>query len=207
MDDKKNQAVHDFVDREFKGIPTSMIEVYLQANEEGIEDITPLKVGDTYHLYDTEEEVEVLSYDPSSDMYTVQLEDGSEKEIERFEVSENNYMGRELPMWGTMWLCEKGYWSHHINELANAGFTVFDLKDENQLLVGIDGAGYSFFESHWEPLYDSMGYKWHLHDENMVAMEKAIDLAVSLGGKPDKIAKALDLPKDTVKQYISQSVR
>ncbi len=82
MDDNKNQAVHDFVDREFKGIPRSMIEVYLQANEEGMEDITPLKVGDTYHLYDTGEEVEIMQYNPSSDLYTVQLENGDEKNID-----------------------------------------------------------------------------------------------------------------------------
>lgn len=203
MDDKKNQAVHDFVDREFNAIPQSIIAVYLQANEEGLEDITPLKIGETYHLYDTEEEVEVVGYDPSSDLYTVQLEDGSEKAIERFEVSENNYMGCELPMWGTMWLIDRNYWGKHVQELADSGFTVFDMKDENKLLVGIDGAGYDFFEAHWEPLYDAMGYKWHLQ-ENTVSVSKAVELAASLGAKPEVIAKALDISKATVARFMPQ---
>jgi len=29
------------------------------------------------------------------------------------------------------------------------------------LLLGINGAGYGFYESHWEPLYQALGYKWH----------------------------------------------
>lgn len=207
MDDKKNQAVHDFVDREFQAIPRSMIEVYLQANEEGIEDITRLEIGSTYTLANTQEEVEVLSFDESSNLYTVMTDDGEEREIEAYEVQENDYHGLDLPMWSTMWLLERNYWKNHVKELSEAGFKVYDLKDENNLLVGIDAAGYNFMEAHFEPLYDSLGYKWHLADENTVSVQKAVALAVELGGKLDQIAKKLDLPKDTVMKYVPQKTR
>ena len=32
---------------------------------------------------------------------------------------------------------------------------------DGELLLGINGAGYSFFDSHWLRLYDELGYSWH----------------------------------------------
>jgi len=32
---------------------------------------------------------------------------------------------------------------------------------DGELLLGINGAGYSFFDSHWVLLYDELGYSWH----------------------------------------------
>jgi len=37
---------------------------------------------------------------------------------------------------------------------------VYD-SDETGILVGVDGAGYDFYEAHWIPLYEWFGYKWH----------------------------------------------
>ena len=61
-------------------------------------------------------------------------------------------------------------------------------------------------EAHFEPLYDSLGYRWHLADENTVSVQKAVALAVELGGKPAQIAKKLDLPKDTIMKYVPQKI-
>ncbi len=41
---------------------------------------------------------------------------------------------------------------------------LFALPLDGRILIGIDGVGYDFFEAHWEPLYDLLGYKWHLDD-------------------------------------------
>ena len=32
---------------------------------------------------------------------------------------------------------------------------------DEELVLGIDGAGYSFYDSHWFPLYIALGYQWH----------------------------------------------
>lgn len=32
---------------------------------------------------------------------------------------------------------------------------------DGRLLLGINGAGYDFYESHWVPLYLALGYQWH----------------------------------------------
>ena len=41
---------------------------------------------------------------------------------------------------------------------------LFALPLDGRILIGIDGVGYDFFQAHWEPLYDFLGYKWHLDD-------------------------------------------
>jgi len=42
-------------------------------------------------------------------------------------------------------------WSRIEHYAAEAGFTVYD--SIHGFILGIDGAGYSFYESHWAPLY------------------------------------------------------
>jgi len=32
---------------------------------------------------------------------------------------------------------------------------------DGELLLGINGAGYDFYESHWHRLYEELGYSWH----------------------------------------------
>lgn len=44
--------------------------------------------------------------------------------------------------------------------VGDSGVLIREFDDE--LLLGIHGAGYDFFEAHWAPLYDALGYQWHL---------------------------------------------
>ena len=44
-------------------------------------------------------------------------------------------------------------------QVADTGVLAWRFDDE--LLLGIDGAGYDFFTEHWEPLYAALGYQWH----------------------------------------------
>ncbi|MCA9129705.1 MAG: hypothetical protein KDB22_21615 [Planctomycetales bacterium] len=39
---------------------------------------------------------------------------------------------------------------------------VYELDDH--LLIGVDGIGYDFFETHWRQLYEALGLMWHLND-------------------------------------------
>lgn len=45
-------------------------------------------------------------------------------------------------------------------EIGETGVLTISFRDEQ--LLGIHGGGYDFYSAHWEPLYDVLGYRWHL---------------------------------------------
>lgn len=70
-----------------------------------------------------------------------------------------------LPMWGTLWTFGEGLdedWARENPELlAQCGFRIFEDQETGDIYIGIDGAGYSFYEAHWIPLYRARGLQWH----------------------------------------------
>ena len=74
---------------------------------------------------------------------------------------------REI-MWSTLfeakdntikdWILE-----NHEKIISEAGFTIIDLSRENEgeyetgVFLGVNGAGYDFYEAHWIPLYKIFG--------------------------------------------------
>lgn len=70
-----------------------------------------------------------------------------------------------FPMWGWVW--DPSTWityewmNEHRHELMDIGFTIIEKENEDFWCLGIDGAGYDFYEAHWTPLYDLCGFKWH----------------------------------------------
>ena len=79
-------------------------------------------------------------------------------------TDEEDYYDDVFPMWGTMWQpgdALPDWWiEKNLEGLASCGFRVYESEDFGYLL-GIDGAGYSFFDEHWIPLYDLAGMHWH----------------------------------------------
>ena len=75
-----------------------------------------------------------------------------------------------LPMWGTMWSfgdSADDYWLEKrggLELMAECGFRIYEQEDFGYLF-GIDGAGYSFMEAHWIPLYKARGLRWHREEE------------------------------------------
>ena len=71
-----------------------------------------------------------------------------------------------LPMWGTMWSFGDNvddWWLEKnggLQAMSNCGFRIYE-SEEFGYFFGIDGAGYDFYESHWEPLYKARGLQWH----------------------------------------------
>ena len=66
-------------------------------------------------------------------------------------------------MWNT-WFIPSGWVQRFAEQnpekVAECGFTL--ISNEGSLFaLGIDGAGYSFREHHFAPLYDAMGIAWH----------------------------------------------
>jgi hypothetical protein len=62
--------------------------------------------------------------------------------------------------WSTLFAPRRGlendWLIEHAAEVAALGFFVFESEDYGCLL-GIDGAGYDFYEAHWVPLYELHG--------------------------------------------------
>lgn len=97
--------------------------------------------------------------------YCVGLLDGEDTdeddEIETFGITHE-------PMW-TMWFIPNswvsGFVGNHPEEVAEMGFTLIYYGDyeqpESLFAIGVDGAGYSFRDTHFTRLYDAMGVTWH----------------------------------------------
>lgn len=71
-----------------------------------------------------------------------------------------------LPMWGTMWSFSDNiddWWLEErggLRKMSKIGFRIYK-SEKYGYFFGIDGCGYSFYEAHWEPLYDARGIHWH----------------------------------------------
>ena len=86
--------------------------------------------------------------------------------MDKFEEVWKNHDFQEkydLPMWGTMWTVSNldGDWiRNNLETVRECCIWVFE-SDELDVLIGIDGAGYDFYESHWIPFYKARGLQWH----------------------------------------------
>lgn len=73
----------------------------------------------------------------------------------------------EVPMWSTWFEPADSFvydkLSNMYEELAEMGFTIIE-RDGVFWGLGIDGAGFDFYESFWIPLYKALGFKWHDED-------------------------------------------
>ena len=77
-----------------------------------------------------------------------------------------------LPIWGWMWMMDDKldeYWIRdNLESVSKLGFRIFEDQDNGYLFIGIDGAGYDFYEEHWIPLYKARGLKWHDYELTQV---------------------------------------
>ena len=71
----------------------------------------------------------------------------------------------KIPVWAWVFVPDEeldARWiKNHAKEIyEKCGIIVYE-TDEIGVYLGINGAGYDFYESHWLPLYDLRGLKWH----------------------------------------------
>lgn len=85
---------------------------------------------------------------------TAESEDDTEEDIYR----------EWLPMWGWMWIPDSStseFIRENLEAVLNLGFRIYEDQDEGDVYIGIDGAGFDFYEAYWEPLYDLQGLRWY----------------------------------------------
>ena len=158
---RKIEAVERMVNQEFNAIPLTLIEkAYPEID--GWENITPLKsgdvveyLGDYYELITVLEENEIVIEDAEGNKQTVDIE-----EI---------YKDDEIifPMWSTVWQTvgfQSEWIGRNLDKVANCGFEIYEAEDLDGYIIGVNGAGYDFYEAHWVPLYEAQGLKWHNED-------------------------------------------
>lgn len=82
----------------------------------------------------------------------------------------NEYEGlvyTEPPIWDTWFEPVDSFvydkLANMYEELAEMGFTIIE-RDCVFWGLGIDGAGFDFYEAFWIPLYKMLGFKWHDED-------------------------------------------
>lgn len=156
------EAVRAWVN-EFSRFPTDMIDTLMQADPESWCEITYPGVGDRVcgYYFGGGEVTKCIG----NEKYEIKTDDGdviTAKYIDEFEIE----WLEGLPMWGAMWQfgdpCDEHWIEDKENQqkMSGCGFRIYQ-HEEWGYFFGIDGAGYDFFEAHWEPLYKAVGLKWH----------------------------------------------
>lgn len=164
----KREAVREWVN-EFNAIPMGVIGKLLSIDLDELVEITPPSEGDSVYIFDGEyrgHSGEIIRKDEENDDCYIVNVDGCDESIS---IRKNDFDVEHegsLPMWGTMWAFGSpldNYWldtAEGRQAMADCGFRIYKQEDYGYIF-GIDGAGYSFYDAHWIPLYDARGLKWH----------------------------------------------
>jgi hypothetical protein len=65
----------------------------------------------------------------------------------------------------------------------NVGSTGIVAREiDGHLMLGINGAGYDFYEAHWMPLYLALGYSWHKSEEKPTKAKRKVKPCSNCGG-------------------------
>jgi hypothetical protein len=161
----KLEACKEWV-REFNAIPSSLLERAFKNNIDDWCELTKPTVGDRVWSDEHQDTCEVVAIDIENETATIDV-DGEEQEVKLNDITKE-YDGW-LPMWGTLWTFGESmdeYWvRENLEIVSQCGFRVFEDQETGDIYLGIDGGGYDFYESHWLPLYEARGLKWHDEQE------------------------------------------
>lgn len=156
---------------EFNAIPYGMIETLMKYEPDSWHEVTTPHCGDRVCVWGGENDgqygvVVEDEYDKEPDLHRIEFDD---KELDDAILSEDAFYVEQdgiLPMWGWLWSFGDSadeYWLEEmdgIRLMSECGIRVYE-HDEWGYFFGIDGAGYSFMDEHWIPLYKKRGLQWH----------------------------------------------
>lgn len=171
---KNGLTIKDATERwvhEMNAYPQEMINKLMQADIDDWTEVTTPSIGDRVWVYEENESgtIEKVRQTPDDEeddevLYEVELDSGKTvfAKADDMEVERDTY----LPMWGTMWSfgdSADDWWleeGNGIKIMSECGFRIYS-SEEFGYFFGIDGAGYSFYDAHWIPLYKARGLQWH----------------------------------------------
>lgn len=147
--------VSQFIEREFSAIPIHFLERGYTFGED-LYEITPavFYVGQQVLSTSDWRSGEIIELKEKTAI--VQVEDQEDEEEWRFSEMEEECNDWGYPMWGTLWMADtlmENFILEHMYQVAEIGFKIYE-TEEGDILLGIDGAGYDFYENHWNHLYN-----------------------------------------------------
>lgn len=141
---------------EFNSIEHSLIENVMKYCPDDFIEITPITKGDYVCSYSG-----ICGEAENVDYSNEQLD----IEGQTFDFSDIYKEQDELPMWGWFWTFNNSLDEDWVREnlvtVAECGFRIYEYQDTGTIYLGIDGAGYNFYDAHWIPLYKARGLQWH----------------------------------------------
>lgn len=155
----------------FNAIPYGIIAALMKADPDAWTELTTPNYGDRVYVYDGEHNGEHGTivedcYEKKRDLHRIEFDN---KELSDAILTEDAFeveCDSSLPMWGWLWSFGNSaddYWLEELDGIrlmSQCGFRIYE-HEEWGYFFGIDGAGYSFMEEHWEPLYRVRGLQWH----------------------------------------------
>lgn len=161
-------ATRDWV-RGFNAIPSSLLEkAYSNNNIDDIVELTTPSIGNYVEVDSLNGDIATLHEINTDENIATIITSNNEK----INVDINDirpYQESFFPMWGTLWTFEEGIdeqWCRdNLFAVSNCGFRIYEDCDSGDIYIGIDGAGYNFYEAHWIPLYKVRGLQWHNCDD------------------------------------------
>jgi len=148
-ENKELEMCHLWVERDFSNIPTDLIEKAYK---------------DSYY-----DEIEILA--PTFEDFKKEYREENQCEVECDECIDETCLeayeeeNPKIPMWGWVFVpndpCDQEWIRGHADKVAECGFIVYE-TDEIGVYLGVNGAGYDFYEAHWLPLYRARGLRWHI---------------------------------------------
>ncbi len=159
--DTIKEACQLWVERDMNQVPMSVVEKLMQVSDySDITEITPPSKYDHISIFSGDyagEDGEIVRC-VGDDEYIVELD--SSKYPDPVTVFEDEFE----TMWEFKDICDKEWLENNLQAVADCGFRIYESEDYGYL-IGIDGAGYDFYEAHFLPLYKARGLHWHTEDK------------------------------------------
>ena len=161
----KREACQEWVGS-FNAINESMLTRAFKDNIDDWSELTTITVGDNAWNNEYQGEYEILSIDEENEKAIINIDGEGKKEVELDDLTVE-YEGW-LPMWSTLWSFGESMDTEWVRDnleiVSQCGFRIFEDEETGEIYLGIDGAGYDFYDKHWLPLYEARGLHWHTED-------------------------------------------
>ena len=159
----KKEAVRSFV-KDFSFIERELIVCVCDSNIDNFVELTPcIYVGNEVNYIDNVTGDEEVGY--ISEVDEINNKVVIDKKVIDTDDVYAIYDGF-LPTYGTFFNPKESsvenWIEDNLEKVAKCGFRIYRYEETGSIYLGVDGCGYDFHKTHWEPLYDAIGIKWHI---------------------------------------------